>query len=123
MDKYRELTLTVSERMMEGLKEDFLALSRLQERTPMVVQFTLHGTVEIPGPDGTMHPVKVKKEVEIPNMEKKTELYQSWLNLSRMIKQVGENLREEEQQRSKEETEKRMFDSREKFIQPQEETL
>jgi len=117
---YRDLTLTINERMIEGIKNDFIEISKVMDKLPMLVKYNLKTTINVSTEDGVIHQVPVDREIEIPNMKKKEELYESWLSMSKMIKQVEDNLKIEEVDRVKEEAEKRMFDSRENYEQPEE---
>lgn len=121
--KYRDLSVTVSERIMEGIKNDFMELSRMMEAVPVTIRFTARKTIDYTAPDGSIQTIEVEKDVEIPNMDEKKELYDNWLSLSRILKEILGNLKIEEQERETEEMERRKFDTREPFIQPEEEQI
>lgn len=123
VDIYRDLSLTVNERIMEGLKNDFKELSKVMEKTPLMIKFKVSKTIEYQDPDGKIRTVEIDRDIEIANTQRKQEQYESWLTLSKMLKQIEENLKVEETERQREEAEKRMFDTREKFVQPEEEVI
>lgn len=125
IDKYRDLALTVNQRVIDGLKTDAEELLKYMEQIPMTIKYKIEKEIEVEDEEGKKRTVKIVKDITLPNMDKKKEVVEMGLSLSKMIRQVEDNLKVEENEAAKAEASRRMYDGRDsnKFTQPEDSEL
>lgn len=111
-DKYIELCQTVNEQLEEGFKEDVYALLKMMKDVPMNIEYKIEKGTEVLNEDGDLVKTKVEKIIIIPNIEEKKKMIDMGIALSKALKDVQANLKEEADEREKLEAETRIYDER-----------
>ena len=112
IEKYIDLTYTINERLLDGIKRDSLDLLKLLNDIPVSYEEIITKNSEIKDHDGIMRKVSITKTVEFPNTEKKVAAYEAILLLTKNLKQIEENLKIEYIEKQRSESERRIFDNK-----------
>jgi hypothetical protein len=110
VDKYVELSQTVTEQMEESLKTDIHDLLKELNNVPSVVSRKIKQEAEVLCDDNVLHKVKVEADVMIPNFEGKKTLWDLSLTFSKVFKDIQQNLKVEAEERERDDLARRMFD-------------
>jgi hypothetical protein len=110
-DKYISLMWTINDRLEDALKNDADELMNMLADVPMSVKELIKVDAKVICEEGIERTVTVKKEIIIPNLKGKKELWDMAQTLSKQLKEVQGNLKIEEEERIKESLTDRRFDS------------
>jgi len=111
-DKYIDLCHTINEQLEEGFKEDVYALLKMMKDVPMNIEYKIEKGTEVLDEEGKVVKTKIEKIIIIPNIEEKKKMIDMGIALSKALKDVQANLKEEAEEREKEEVETRLYDER-----------
>lgn len=109
--KYVDLTHTINDKLEDGLKSDINALLNTLKEVPAEISLTLSQHEEVLCDDEIVRKVKIEHKVKIPNFTGKKSLWDTSLSLSRALKEIQENLKQEAIKRDMDEEIERMYDS------------
>lgn len=114
IDKYENLSYTINEKLMEGIKRDAFEMLDMMNKIPANKKIRLKKGSKVKNKEGEDIEIVIDQTIEIPNMDAKKEAYENILLLSKTLKQIEANLKVERIEREKEEIERRIFDEKEK---------
>jgi hypothetical protein len=114
VEKYINLSWTINDKLYDDIKSDVDEVLNELHKVPTTITIEINAEAEVLCDDGVVHKVKVSAKTPIPNFKQKKELWDYSLSLSKLVKEVQTNLKEESNEREKQEALERLYDSREK---------